>query len=75
MRHLKTHPLRLLVTLLVVAFALFMLSGIPRYRDATAGADAIVGEVIWCGFLLAALAFVVTAILTAAVALRRRRSA
>lgn len=72
MRHLRTHPLRVLATLLVVAFALFLSSGIPRYRDATAGADAVVGDILWFGFLIAALLFVVSAVLAAVSALHHR---
>jgi hypothetical protein len=74
-RYLRTHPLRILATLLVVAFTFFMLSGIPRYRDAKAGVDFALGETFWLGFLVAGLAFVVVAILTTVLALRRRSAA
>lgn len=75
MRYLRTRPFRVLVPLLVVAFTLFMLSGVPRYRDAKAGADLVLGDIFWFGFLLAALGLVGAAILAAAFALRHRSAA
>jgi hypothetical protein len=56
------------VALAVVDFALLMTSGVPRYRDATSGVDAVVGEICWFGFLLSTLALVLIAV----VALVRR---
>jgi len=63
MRHqLTTHPMRTLGGLLAVAFALFMISGIPAVKDATGWnlADAI-GYISWFGFLLTFLVFLVSA--------------
>lgn len=61
-----------LVALAVVDLALFMLSGIPRFRDATQGTDYVVGEILWIGFLIGAVALVITLI---TVLVRRARSA
>jgi hypothetical protein len=73
MRQLREHPLRTLAVLLGTAFVLFMLSGIPRFRDAKdAGWDLYIGDVFWFGFLITALLFLVTAGYTLA---RRVRSA
>ena len=49
-----------IVGLAVVDVALFMISGIPRFRNATQGAYYVGGEVLWIGFLIGALALVVT---------------
>ncbi|HET9500825.1 MAG TPA: hypothetical protein VFO98_11240 [Marmoricola sp.] len=64
MRQLREHPLRTLAGLLVLAFCLFLLSGIPRYRDAKSGIDLAVGDVFWFGFVICALLFVVGGVLT-----------
>lgn len=49
-----------IVTLAVVDLALFMLSGIPRFRDATHGVNNVVGDIFWFGFLIGALALIGT---------------
>lgn len=49
-----------IVVLAVVDLALFMISGVPRFRDATHGADYVIGEIAWAGFLIGALALVIT---------------
>lgn len=59
------------VALAVVDFALFMTSGVPRYRDATGGLDSVIGNAVWFGFLIGALALVVIGVL-ALTRLRRR---
>ncbi|HET7388770.1 MAG TPA: hypothetical protein VFJ19_19120 [Nocardioidaceae bacterium] len=59
MRQLNEHPVRTLGGLLVVAFVLFMLSGIASLRDAKAGLDLVLGDICWFGFLLTALLFVI----------------
>lgn len=61
MRQLREHPLGTLAALLGTAFVLFMLSGIPRYRDAKDGADLLIGDVFWFGFLITALLFLIGA--------------
>ena len=59
MRQLDLHPIRALAGLLVLAFVLFMLSGIPTLRDATSGGWLVVGNITWFGFLISGLLFVV----------------
>jgi hypothetical protein len=59
MRQLREHPLRTLAGLLVLAFCLFMLSGIHRYRVAKSGLDLVIGDIFWFGFVICALLFVV----------------
>jgi hypothetical protein len=49
-----------IVALAVVDLALFMLSGVPRFRNATHGATYVVGEILWVGFLIGVLALVIT---------------
>jgi Kef-type K+ transport system membrane component KefB len=49
-----------IIALAVVDLALFMISGVPRFRDATRGADYVVSSIVWFGFLIGALALVVT---------------
>jgi hypothetical protein len=76
MHQLREHPTRTLAVLLGTAFVLFMLSGIPRFRDAKdAGWDLYIGDVFWFGFLITALLFVVAAVYTATRRLRGARSA
>ena len=55
---------------LAIAVAAFVLSGVPRFKNAHHGLDAAVGEIVWLGFLIAALGTLVLA----AVALYRRRT-
>lgn len=76
MRQLREHPTRTLAVLLGTAFVLFMLSGIPRFRDAKdAGWDLYIGDVFWFGFLITALLFLVGAGYTLARRVRGPRSA
>lgn len=65
MRQLHDHPMRTLAALLVTAFVLFMLSGIPALREAQGWtvADAL-GYVCWFGFLLSGLLFVLAGVYT-----------
>lgn len=56
------------VALAVADFACLMISGIPRYKDATGGVDWAVGAACWLGFLVGTLALVVIG----AIALVRR---
>ncbi|HET8604515.1 MAG TPA: hypothetical protein VFM09_11340 [Marmoricola sp.] len=75
MRQLDHHPLRTLAGLLVLAFVLFMLSGVPAIKDAKSGIDLVIGDITWFGFLLAALAFLVVGAVIVVRAARRRRPA
>jgi len=76
MRQLIDHPLRTLAGLLVLAFVLFMLSGIPVLREAQHGRYLVLGDICWFGFLLTALAFVVGGIVVLVrLAGRSRRTA
>jgi len=75
MHQLDHHPLRTLGAMLALAFVLFMLSGIPTIRDATSGGWLVVGDICWFGFLLTALAFVVTGVVVLVRRLGHRRTA
>lgn len=55
---------------LALAVGCFLLSGVGRFKNAHHGLDYAIGETVWLGFLLAALA----AVVLAAVAVYRRRS-
>lgn len=73
MRQLREHPTRTLAVLLGTAFVLFMLSGIPRYREAKDwGWDLFIGDIFWFGFLITMLLFLLGAGYTV---VRRVRSA
>jgi hypothetical protein len=62
MRQLREHPVRTLGYLLGTAFVLFMLSGIPRYRDAKDwGWDLFIGDIFWFGFVITAFLFLLGA--------------
>jgi hypothetical protein len=65
---MKLTMVRAIPVVLVTALALFALSGVPRFKNAHHGLDYIIGEIVWLGFLIAALAVVVLS----AVALYRR---
>lgn len=59
---------RLIAALVPTAVALFLLSGIPTFKDAHHGPDAVVGDVGWFGaqaVLLAAAALAVGALVRA----------
>jgi hypothetical protein len=76
MRQLREHPLRTLGGLLGLAFVLFMLSGIPRYREAKHwGWDLFFGDIFWFGFLICALLFLVGTAYTVTRRVRSSRSA
>jgi hypothetical protein len=62
----------LLPAVAIVDVVLFMLSGIPRFRDAESGVDLAVGDVIWFGFLAGLLTLVVLAVVALARRLRPR---
>lgn len=74
MRYFREHPLRVLGGLLLLAFVLFNLSGIPTLRYAKHGWAVWVGNVTWAGFCLAALAFLVLGVVALVRAAARRRS-
>lgn len=51
-----------IIALAIVDLALFLISGVPRFREATHGANYVIGEVVWIGFLVGVLALVVTGV-------------
>lgn len=61
-----------IIALAIVDLALFLISGVPRFKDATHGANYVIGEVVWIAFLVGVLALVVTG---AVVLVRRARVA
>jgi hypothetical protein len=75
MRQLDRHPIRVLAGLLLLAFALFMLSGIPTLKDARSGGWSVVGNVTWFGFLICGLLFVLTGVVVLARRVARRTTA
>jgi hypothetical protein len=66
----KLTVVRTIPLTIVVAVICFALSGVPRFKNAHHGVDAVVGDIVWFGFLAAALATLVLA----GVALYRRRT-
>jgi hypothetical protein len=76
MSHLTTHPLRNLAVLLVVAFALFMLSASGQENTFWSSGPSWLGAIGWFGFLLTALAFIVYGLFVLVrLATRSRRTA
>ena len=69
---LKTHPIRALAAVAVLAVALLFLSA-PG-ADATSGAWYYISAFGWFGFLLMTLVFIVLAVAAAVMAVGRRRS-
>ena len=67
---MKLTIVRSIPVVLVAALVLFALSGVPRFRDAHHGLDYVIGEIVWLGFLIAALA----AVVLSAVAFYRREA-
>jgi hypothetical protein len=70
---LTSRAARLAVALLVLDVVLLVVSGIPRYKNATHGADYVVGQIVWLGFLAGALALLITIAVWITGATRRRR--
>jgi len=70
---LRTHPIRVLVVVAVLAVGLLLLSG-PGAHD-TSGAWYYISAFGWFGFLLTTLAFLVLAVIAMTNRLRRRTSA
>ncbi len=70
---LRTHPIRVLATVAVVAIALLFLSA-PG-ADSTSGAWYYISAFGWFGFLLMTLAFLVLAVIAVTNRLRQRTSA
>lgn len=68
---MKLTVVRSIPIALVLAVCCFLLSGIGQFKNAHHGLDYVIGEVVWLGFLLAALA---TIVLTAVALYRRRTS-
>lgn len=66
---MKLSVVRAIPLCMIVAIATLALSGVPRFKNAHHGADALVGEASWLCFVLAALT---TIVLVAVVAHRRR---
>jgi hypothetical protein len=76
MRQLRTHPIRTLAILLVTAFVLLMISGIPAIKNAKGwNVQDAIGYISWFGFLIAALLFVLGGAYTIVRAVRGRRLA
>jgi hypothetical protein len=76
MQQLRNHPLRTLSILLVTAFVLVMISGIPAIKDAKGwNIQDVIGYISWFGFLITGLLFVLGGVYTVVRALRGRRLA
>ena len=56
---MKLTVLRVIPLLFVIDFALFLISGIGRYKNAKHGLDAVIGEIDWLGFLVGAFALLI----------------
>jgi hypothetical protein len=76
MQQLRNHPVRTLGILLVTAFVLAMISGIPAIKNAKGwNVQDAIGYVSWFGFLITGLLFVAGGVYTVVRALRGRRLA
>jgi hypothetical protein len=72
---MKPTVVRAIPIVFVLALASFALSGVPRFKNAHHGLDYLVGETVWLGFLIAALALIVLVAVALYRRLSRRRSA
>jgi hypothetical protein len=76
MQQLRNHPLRTLAVLLVTAFVLVMISGIPAIKNAKGwNIQDVIGYISWFGFLITGLLFVAGGVYTIVRSLRQRRVA
>jgi hypothetical protein len=71
---MKFTVLRAIPLVIVAAVAALVLSGVPRFKNATHGFDYVVGEIAWLGFLVAALSLLILVAVAAARLISRRRS-
>ena len=51
-----------IIALAIVDLALFLVSGVPRFKDATHGTNYVIGESVWMAFLIGVLALIVTGV-------------
>ena len=51
-----------IIALAIVDLALFLVSGVPRFKDATHGTNYVIGEIVWMAFLIGVLALIVTGV-------------
>lgn len=72
---MKLTVVRAIPLVAVVAVAAFAVSGIARFKNAHHGVDYVVGEVVWLGFLVAALTLVALVAVAGYRAFTRRRGA
>lgn len=72
---MKLTVVRAVPLALAVAVAALLVSGVPRFKDATHGVDYVVGETAWLGFLAAALAVIVLVAVALTRVIARRRAA
>ena len=71
---MKVTVYRLAAVLLALDVVLFAVSGISRFKDAKHGADLVIGEIVWVGFLAGALALLALVGLAISRFARRRRA-
>jgi len=62
------------VALAVADVALFLISGIPALKNAKHGADNVIGELAWLGFVIGTLALLVTLAIWITRSTRQRRA-
>jgi hypothetical protein len=71
---LRSRIARLGLALVVLDVVLFILSGIPRFKNAHHGADSVIGQSIWLAFLIGTLALLITVAMWITSTTRRRRA-
>lgn len=64
----------LIILLAAVDVALFMLSGVKRYKNAHHGTDYVISEIVWFGFVLGALTLIVIGVVALVRRGRRHRA-
>lgn len=74
--HVMSKPatIKAAITVAVIGIAAFLISGIPRFKNAKHGGDYVAGEIAWVAFLVCLLAFVVIGVVAAVRVARQRRS-
>jgi hypothetical protein len=71
---MKLSIYRAIPLVLALDVAALLVSGIPRFKHAHHGLDAVVGEIVWLAFLAGLLALLVLAAIALTRARRARRA-
>jgi len=71
---MKLSVVRVIPIVFVIGLVAFLLSGVSRFKNAKHGFDYVVGDIVWFGFLVAALTLIVLVSVTLFRTVSNRRS-